>query len=246
MTSDASGIQPTKPAKKRAPKYPTWEHPKGSGIKIAEMPNRTGGRVFGVSYQVRVPSELLGVSDKRELHQRKTQGEAKRLAEDRYIALKKHGTEFSKIPADAQKQAAIAWGKLNEQNQKTKLNLNLIEVVEAGMRVLCPTGGLKTFSEVCAELRASKAERMANGGLDPVTEKDFRGRSAVLEKALGVKLVSQLTTTDIEKALRALRGRLSHRSVLNYRNTLSEILRHAKAKQYSPTNPMENFTREDT
>ncbi len=234
-----------KPAKKRPPKYPTWEHPVGSGIKIAEMPNRTGGRVFGVSYQVRVPSELLGVPDKRELHQRKTQAEAERLAEDRFIALKKHGTEFSKIPAEVQKQAAIAWSILSDHNEQTKQSLNLIDTVKAGMRTLSPTGGLKTFSEVCAELRASKSGRLAKGELDSVTEKDFRGRSLALETSLGTKLVSQITTAEVESVLRKLRLTLAQRSVLNYRNTLAEIFRHAKAKQYSPTNPLENFTRED-
>lgn len=259
MSSEPAALQAAKPANRPSPKYPTWEHPKGSGIKIAEMPNRTGGQVFGVCFQVRIPAELLGRKDTkqkdasgktvwgngREIHQRKTRKDAEQLAEDRFIAFKKHGTEFSKIPADVQKQAAIAWGKLNEHNLKTKLSLNLIEVVEAGMRILSPTGGLKTFAEVCTELRASKAERLAKGGLDPVSEKDFRGRSTALEAALGEKLVSQISTKDIEDALKAFRARLSQRSVFNYRNTLAEILRHAKAKQYTPTNPLENFTRED-
>jgi len=113
------------------------------------------------------------------------------------------------------------------------------------MRALSPTGGLKTFTQVCHELRASKAGRLAKGELDPVTEKDFRGRSNTLEATLGAKLVSQITTAAVEQTLRTLRTKLSQRSVLNYRNTLAEILRHAKAKQYTPTNPLENFTRED-
>ncbi len=245
MPDDATAPKPAKPAKKRVPKYRTWEHPKGSGIKIAEMPNKTGGRVYGVSYQVRIPADLLGVPNKREMPQRRTKEEAERLAEERFIALKKHGTEFSKIPADFQKQAAIAWGILNEHNQRTKLSLNLIDTVKAGMRILSPTGGLKTFAEVCSELRASKTGRLAKGELDAVTEKDFRGRSLALETSLGTKLVSQITTAEVEGVLKKLRANLAQRSVLNYRNTLAEIFRHAKAKQYSPTNPLENFTRED-
>ncbi len=227
-------------------KHPTWEHPKGSGIKIAEMPNKTAGVAYGVSYQIRIPAELLGVPGKRELLQRKTKQEAERLAEDRFIALRKHGTEFSKIPAPVQKQAAIAWGMLDEHNRKTHLNLNLIDVVRAGMDTLSPTGGLRTFAAVAAELRASKAARYAAGGLDIQTERTFRKRSEKLEKTvLGSKLVSQIQSEDVTGVLKKLAAKYSPRSVLNYRNILSEILRHAKAKRYSPTNPLEGFTKED-
>lgn len=236
-----------KPQKKK-PKNPTWEHPKGSGIRIAEMPNKTGGQVFGVSYQVRIPVELAG---KREMLQRQTRNEAERLAEDRFLALKKHGTEFSKMPGHAQKEAAIAWSKLDEHNKAKHLNLNFIAVIEAGMKVLSPTGGLRTFAQVAAEMRASKAARKEAGGLDIATERTFRKRSEKLEQtALGDKLVSELTAADLTTALDSLvkengKKGYSARSVLNYRNILAEILKHAKAKQYTPNNPLDQFTQED-
>ncbi len=155
----------------------------------------------------------------------------------------------------ATRSSPIAWSILNDHNLQTKLNLNFIDVVRAGMASLSPTGGLRTFAEVAAELRASKAARLTSG-LDPSTERGFRKRSERLERTpLGTKLVSQIVPGDIEKVLVAL-GKtrstrsakpktLSPRSVLNYRNILSEIFRHAKAKQYSPTNPMEGLTKED-
>lgn len=240
------------PVKARKPKlkHPTWEYPKGSGIKIAEMPNKTAGQAYGVSYQVRIPAELLGVPGKRELLQKRTKAEAERLAEERFLALKKHGTEFSKIPAHAQRQAAIAWGMLDEHNQKTRLSLEFIDVVKAGMRVLSPTGGLRTFAEVAGELRASKRARLDEGSYDIQTERNFRQRSLRLEETgLGPKLVSQLVGSDVEHALTALRGlegqRLSSRSILNYRRILSEIFSHAVKKQYTPTNPLDQLGRED-
>lgn len=168
------------------------------------------------------------------------------MAEDRLVALEKHGTEFSKIPASAQREAAIAWSLLDAHNKKTHLSLAFIDVVKAGMAALSPTGGQRTFAEVAAELRASKAARWKAGGLDVQTERCFRKRSERLEKtALGPKLVSQILPTDISKVLSALAAEYSQRSVLNYRNILSEILRHAKAKGYTPTNPLEGFTKED-
>lgn len=236
-----------KPSKKRKSKNLTWEHPDGSGIKIAEMPNKTGGATFGVSYQVRIPAQLLGVVGRREMHQRKTKVEAERLAEDRFLSLKKYGTEFSKIPAAAQKQAAIAWGMLQEHG------LDFIAAANAAISVLRPAGGQKTVSEVLAELRASKAQRMKAGGLDKRTSDDFQSRSLKIETALGSKLISLVTPDDLEKWLRSLRANggevggapLSQRSVLNYRNTLAETFRHAKAKRYCAENPLERFTRED-
>ena len=283
MVTDSSAPVPAKRTKKK-PQHPTWEHPKGSGIKIAEMPNKTKGKVYGVSYQVRIPASLLGVPNKREMHQRGSRAEAERLAEDRFMALKRYGNRFSEIPAKAQEQAATAWGILNEHNEMqrrslveragfnrrtteslpagareaelkrleaqlaadvAKHELNLLDVVRAGIRALAPAGGLRTFAEVSAELRESKAARLKLGGLDPSTESDFRRRSQRLDGLLGASVVSLLTVQDVDGALRKLGATLGQRSVLNFRNTLSEILRYAKAKQYTPSNPLENFTKED-
>jgi len=212
------------PAKSRKakPKTQTWEHPKGSGIRIEERVNETEGKAFNSSFRVRVPAKLT--EGKREQWQRKDRKEAERLAEERLLLLKKHGTEFSKIPASVQRQAAHAWSLLDEHNQKTHLALTFIEVVKAGMAALSPTGGQRTFAEVAAELRASKVTRYKAGGLDIQTERGFRKRSELLEKtALGPKLVSQILPTDISKVLTNLSTDYSPRSVLNYRNILSEI-----------------------
>lgn len=236
----------TRRAKKLRHKYLTWEHPKGSGIKIAEMPNRTGGKAYGVSYQVRIPAKLLGVPGKRGIHQRGTKQEAERLAEDRFIALRKHGTEFSKIPAEVQRQAAIAWSKLAEHNAKQGLKLSLLEVVDAGISVLSPIGGQRTFAEVCIELRNSKSERLRARSIDQSTERDFRRRSLALENlGLGSRLVSEITRTDVLSTLSELAKTRAQRTVLNFRNTLAEVFNHAKARQYCPSNPLDGLTTED-
>jgi integrase len=239
-------MQPSGPNKCRSTDRLTWEHPIGSGIKIAEIPNKSAGILFGTSFQVRVPARLLGQVGKREILQRSTRAEAEQLAEDRFIALKKHGTEFSKIPAKMQKQAALAWGMLEEHNAKTRLDLEFIDVVRAGLSALSPSGGQRTFAEVAAELRDSKAQRWQAGGLDVQTERGFRKRSELLEATpLGKKLVSEITAAEISKVLTGLGTKYSQRSILNYRNILSEVLRHAKARGYTPHNPLDGFARED-
>jgi integrase len=233
--------------RKRKPKHLTWEHPKGSGIKISRIPNKTGGTAFGNSYQIRIPAKLLGRVDRREVLQRPTEAEAKRLAEDRFMALQKHGTEFSKMPATAQKQAAIAWGMLNVHG------LDFIQAAEAAIRHLRPEGGQRTLTQVINELEESKRLRFERGELDWRTHEDFKLRGVRIGEALGAKLINTITAKDISDWLEQLRSRgyegnkrpLSQRSVLNYRNIVAEIFRHAVAKRYCAENPLDYFTRED-
>lgn len=239
--------QPTPKAKKRPLKYPTTEHPEDSGIKIIEMPNKTGGQQYGVYYRVRIPAALLGRVGKREVYQFKTKAEALKLAEDRYVALRKHGTSFAELSPTNQKQAIIAWGILKEHE------IDFVEAAEAAVRVLRPVGGNRTFAQVLTELRDSKAQRLASGGLDKRTYDDFRSRSLKIEAALGAKQVSLITADEVAAWLRTLRTKgiapdmkpLSQRSVLNYRNVLNESFSYAKAKKYCPESPLENFSREE-
>ncbi len=231
-------------------KYATWEHPEGSGIKIAEIPNKSGGVIYGVSYQIRVPARLT--AGKRELLQKKTRIEAERLAEDRFIALKQHGTEFAKIPAAVQQQAAHAWSLLNEANHRAGLEVGLIDAVRAGIRTLIPAGGRRTVEEVVTELTASKESRQKSGRLDAATLHDFKVRGTKIGSAFSGRNISEILHTDIIAWLNKLRqgggqfGRdMSPRSVKNYRNTLSEVFSYAKAKQYCAGNPFERLTRED-
>lgn len=245
MPTTASVAKKTPAKRKTAPR--TWEHPAGSGIKISELPNKTAGKVYGVSYRVRIPAELLGKTGVRETHQRKTQAEAERLAEDRLLALRAHGTSFAELPAKAQKEAAIAWGMLKEHG------LSFVECAEAAIKALRPEGGQRTVAQVLTELSDSKKARFERGELDMRTEEDFRLRALKISAALGDKLVSTVTGDDLAKWLRQLRTQgfqkgdkpLSQRSVLNYRNTLAEVFRHAKARRYCAASPFDHFTRED-
>ncbi len=244
MPAVAADSLPLPKPKKAGPKYPLWEYPKGSGIKIAEMPNKTGGEVYGVSYQVRIPGELLGIPNGRQLLQRATKAEAERLAEDRFLSLRKHGTEFAKVPADAQRALAAAWGVLADHNKSGGKVLTIGDVMAAGIRQLARDR--KKLAEVFAELRASKAQRLKDGGLDASTERDFRSRTLTLERYLGDEFTDSVTPKQIEDALKQLASdkSLTKRSVLNYRNTLAESFRHAKSQGYCDQSPMERFTRE--
>lgn len=231
--------------------YPTWEHPTGSGIKIAEMPNRTAGEAFGVCFQVRIPAELLGrvgnhpLAGQRQIVQKKTKVEAERFAEDRFVALRKYGTSFADIPPLAQKQAIVAWGILKEHG------IDFVAAAETAVRVLRPAGGQRTVAQVLQELRDSKKTRFDRGDLRARSWDDYRTRTAKIEQALGSKPINLITRDELAAWLRQLSevgvgsGPLGSRSVKNYRNCLSELFGHATKKGYCPDNVMARFTREE-
>ena len=55
-----AGSTPNKPSGRNPSGTSYWELPKGSGVKIHEMVNRSVGRDYGVSYQVVIPRKVTG------------------------------------------------------------------------------------------------------------------------------------------------------------------------------------------
>ena len=93
----------------RRGKHPSWEHPIGSRIRIAEIPNRNKGRTYGSSFEVRFPASLFGHIRGRERVLCRSKAAAHKLAEDRLASIRRHGTELSRLPANVQREAAVAW-----------------------------------------------------------------------------------------------------------------------------------------
>lgn len=219
------------------------EYPEGSGIRLAEIPNRNAGQVYGVSYQIRVPAKLAG---RREVHQRKTKAEAERLAEDRFLALKEHGKRFSDLPSKVQEEAALAWSKFLKD-----AGIGFLDAAREAVKVLRPNGGTRTVAAVVAELRESKERRHERGDLRDRTWLDFKSRSAKVAEAFGTQPINLVTAGDLKTWLRRLSseglgsGKLGGRSVKNYRALLSELFSYAAQKEYCASNPLDRFTRED-
>ena len=139
------------PAKIEKGESSNFEHPKGSGIVIDRIVNQNNGVTYGESYEIRVPKKLT--NNKREKYQRKTRHDAIKCAEERFLALKRHGTQFSRIPASIQQEAAIAWEMLDPHG------ISLIEAAKAAILHLRPAGGRVTLAAVLKELRESKQAR---------------------------------------------------------------------------------------
>ena len=223
----------------------TFEHPKGSGIVISRIDNQNNGVTYGESFEIRIPKKLT--STKREKYQRKTRQDAIKCAEERFLALKRHGTQFSRIPASIQQEAAIAWEMLDPHG------ISLIEAAKAAILHLRPAGGRVTLAAVLRELRESKQARFEAKTLSEPTNDDFRSKSLKIEAALGARSIHEINAEDIKKWLTQIEkvgvdgdGKvLKQRTIRNYRNTLSEIFAHAFAKQYIAQNPFDRFSKED-
>ncbi|OAM90345.1 site-specific integrase [Termitidicoccus mucosus] len=215
----------------------SYEWPERSSIIIAEIENIKAGLAYGTSWQVRIPAKLTGGN--RERQQFPTEDEAKRHAEDRLLALRKHGSSFAEIPPTQQKEAIAAWGLLKEAG------ISFMEAARVAIDVLRPAGGTRTLAQVCSEMSTSKEARAKAGEMDMRTVGDFKQRTERLVKALGTKPVNLVTVDDVKDWLDGLRKCYSQRTTLNHRNCVAEVLRHAKASRYVKDNVMEFFTRED-
>ncbi|EIP99510.1 phage integrase family protein [Opitutaceae bacterium TAV1] len=215
----------------------SFEHPEKSGIVIAETANIKAGQRYGTSWQVRIPAKLTGGT--RERAQFPTREEAFRFADDRFLALKKHGTAFAELPPAQQQEAVMAWRILKEAG------LGFVESARVAVKVLRPAGGTKTVADVVAEMVASKETRAKAKELDEGTVADFKVRAKSLTETFGTKAINLLTVDDVKSWLAGVREKKAQRTTLNFRNCIAEILRHAKASRYTHENVMEYFTRED-
>jgi integrase len=172
---------------------------------------------------------------------------AHKLAEDRLASIRRHGTELSRLPANVQREAAVAWEILHEHG------IGFVEAANAAVKALRPAGGQVTLAFVLKELRDSKDARYHGGRLDKRTREDFSSRSLKIETALGSRPIHLITPEELRNWLqRLLRGGLdgkgsplAQRTVLNYRNVLAEVFAHAARKRYCPENPLERLAPEE-
>lgn len=214
------------------------EYPKGSGIVLREIPNRTGGKDYGTSYRVEVPAKLTGRD--RERKQFKDKDAAEIWAEERFKGTIAHGASFFTLTDRERSDAVAAFNILRP------LGVDLLDAVKFAAARMVPEGGIRKFSEVLDEILASKEERFTMGSLRPTTIRDFRVRVGVLRKDLGDRPVTEITGDDVKAWLLAFRktGKKA-RSVKNYRVLFGEVFSYAMQRRYLTANPLDSFTKED-
>lgn len=217
-----------------APKLKRWEFPAKSGIRIAEVLNRSGGVDFGVSYQVTVPAKLAGTRKRKQFA---TQEEAETFAAGELETLRDHGREFQSLGPAEKREVAMVIDLLRPSG------ISLLEAAQFALKHMRPTTGDRTVQQVVNELQAQKKGWLESGSIRPKSEQDFRGRSDRFAEYFGDLVVRNLTLEDIKAWLRSLK--LSGRSTKNYRMVAAEVMRYAQQRGYRLDNPLAGFTRAD-
>ncbi len=231
----------------------SWEHPKGSGIRIRALINLNNGEAYGGSYQVALPAEMTGQKGAatRKRKQFKGKLEAQKWAEMQLSASKKQGADYFQASDSERREFVQVLPEIRKLNgglgKAVKLLLKLeSEELDAEQAVgfailhLKPAGGIKTLDEVIGELQRDKDLRLASKTLSEYTHHDFKVKSGIISQGLGSIPVNEIDKDRIKNWLGGL-GR-SPRTVKNYLACLSEILRHAKESDYIVESPLVKLT----
>jgi len=218
----------------------TYEHPKNSGIKISLVQNesidsRNAFRESSQSYRVAIPARLS--SGKRKMKQFRFEKEAKVFAKEEWDNFRVLGEDFSELTKDERKEAINAW-KIAKMS-----GVSLMEVVEFGIKRMCPEGGIKKVHEVVSEFVQIKERRQSKGDLKERSLRDARARAVMLTTLLGDTNINEISGKDLKDSLLGI-GR-SFRTLKNYRSIWSEVFKFAKQRKYVLENPFDDLSKED-
>lgn len=211
------------------------EYPKGSDIRIREKINTSGKEAYGSSFAVTVPVKVTGGARIRK--QFRTLEQAKEYAELQYKGKEAEGLDFFKATDEERNQFANLVPKLREAG------ISLQEAVDFALPRLRPAGGDKTFSAIVEEMRKSKTARLKRGAIRDYSERTFRIQSERIVEEFGEIKAKDLTLDEVQAWLGGVD--LAPRTMKNYLNCLSEILRYAIARQYTKDNILDRLTESD-
>jgi integrase len=217
-----------------------YEYPKNSGIKISLVPNesidsRNADREASQSYRVTIPARLS--SGKRKMKQFRSEKEAKVFAKEEWDNFRVLGEDFSDLTKDERKEAINAW------KMAKKSGVRLMDIVEFGIKRMCPEGGIKKVHEVVNEFVQIKERRQAKGDLKERSLRDVRARAEMLTTLLGDSNINEISGRDLKNSLLGI-GRRS-RTLRNYRSIWSEVFKFAKQRRYILDNPFDDLSKED-
>jgi integrase len=210
----------------------SWEHPKGSGIRIREVLNAHGGEVFGGSFLVTVPAKLTGRL--RERKQFASKGDAETWAGQQYWGHRKQGEDFFALTDDERREVGAIMPTLR------KHGVSLSEAVRFAIKHLRPEGRGKTVRQVVAELTASKTQRFERGDLRERSYQDFCQRAARLADGLGGRIASEVSAQDIKAWVAGMDNGV--RSNKNYLAIIGEVFKFAAQKRYVAFTPLDHLT----
>ena len=199
---------------------------------MREIINTHSGTSYSSSHKVTIPTKLTG--KRRQIRQFKDTKKAKKWANEVYDAARKQGTDYFHATDDERRQFVEILPDLR------KAKLSLKEIVDFAIPRLRPEGGSKTVAELIDEMIKSKQARLKSGQLRPRSERDFRNRTTKFSEFFGDSLVREVTKDDIKAWIESLE--LSPRSNKNYKDVVSEILKHAFQSRLILENPLDFLT----
>ena len=199
------------------------------------LDSRNADREASQSYRATIPARLS--SGKRKIKQFRSEKEAKVFAKEEWDNFRVLGEDFSDLTKDERKEAINAWKMAKSSG------VSLMEVVEFGIRRMCPEGGIKKVHEVVSEFVQIKERRQAKGDLKERSLRDARGRAEMLTTLLGDSKINEISGRDLKNSLLGI-GR-SFRTLRNYRSIWSEVFKFAKQRRYILDNPFDDLSKED-
>jgi len=209
-----------------------WEHPAGSGIRVAEIINRKAGADFGLSYRVTIPSRLAG---QRQFKQFSTLEKAEEWAKEQHDGIAADGRKHFLL-SHKHREDAIAAISLLEGT-----GLTLSQAAALAKKHHHSGVGSVTVRDAVDRLLAEKeAENLRERSV-----RDLRNRLNVFCQTFGTRLVREITRADVEAWLQDLCGvsdksaeGFSARSKKNYLITVRTFFNYAISRGFrSAENP---------
>ena len=205
-----------------------WEHPKGSGITIEEIINRTNGKDFGGAYRVCIPKKVSGT--KRFYRQFKSKKDAFKFAEGENKGKQESGSRYFALTTAQREEALQSFGLLKGTG------ITLIDATGYAIKHLKPKGGDITINSLLIEFFDEKKTLK----LRPRSIEDLKMRLGTFANTFGKCQVKDISQKAIETWLKGM-DRLSTQSIINYRRNVGALFNFAVKKEYCSRNPITNI-----
>jgi len=207
-----------------------WEHPKGSGISVEEIFNRTLGKDYFGSFRVCIPLKLSGT--KRFYRQFKSKEAAFQFAQQEYKGKQVSGFRYFALTPKQREEALESFEKLKGTG------ITLKEATGYAIKHLRPTGGDITINALIDEFLEEKRGVLKRR---PRTIADIKSRLSIFAAEFGNSQVKDISKKKVKAWLTGM-DRLSSQSIINYHRNVVSLFNYAVQEEYLVINPIIKIT----
>lgn len=211
------------------------EFPKNSGIKIRVKTNRTGGKSYGKSFQIDIPSSINNGKRSQKLF--KTQTAAKEYCQNIFDQYKIAGQGLLGLTDSERSEVQIAVQKLRNAG------ISITEAIEYAIPKLKIRAFDMLFSDLIAKYSAWKRDEFNSGVIGEIGFKNSNTKSDLILKRHGDVNLADITRDSIKQLF--IGFKLSYRTKENYYHHLGTLMRYATNEGYLEKNPMDSITDTD-